>query len=133
MSLTTNVDDVHSVVLTIDGWPTELVMQSGVGNDPVATFGRAYNFPNPMRDNTRFVFESSGGRGWGVIRIFSVAGSVVAQIKFDQSGTGSDIVTWDGRDSRGDELGNGTYLYRIEIEAPGGRIVSEMQRLVMMR
>ena len=118
--------------MTIKDLPTELVMQSGSGSAPVAGIGRVYNFPNPMNDNTRFVFESSATGGAGVIRVYSVAGSSVAQINFDQSGAGRGTVTWDGRDSRGDELGNGTYLYRVEIEAPGGRIVSEMQRLVMM-
>ncbi|MDX2473075.1 MAG: C25 family cysteine peptidase, partial [Candidatus Krumholzibacteria bacterium] len=133
LATATNSDDTHAVVLAIDGLPTELVMQSGAGAAPVAGIGRVYNFPNPMAGNTRFVFESRAPGGAGVIRVFSVAGSSVAQIKFDQTSGGRSTVTWDGRDSRGDELGNGTYLYRVEIEAPGGRIVSEMQRLVMMR
>ena len=133
VSSTTDPDETHAVILTIDGLPTEMVMQSGAAATPVAGIGRVYNFPNPMGDNTRFVFESSASAGAGVIRVFSVAGSTVAQIAFDQSAAGRSTVVWDGRDSRGDELGNGTYLYRIEIAAPGGRVVSDMQRLVMMR
>jgi len=42
-------------------------------------------------------------------------------------------VDWDGRDNAGDEMGNGTYLYRVEIDTADGLVVSDMQRLVMMR
>ncbi len=132
-STTTNPDETHTVVLTIDGLPTELTLQTGKGADSVAGIGRVFNFPNPMRDETRFVFESDAGQGSGVIRVFSVAGRTVANIGFNYGGSGRGTVAWDGRDSRGDELGNGTYLYRIELNATGGAVVSDMQRLVVMR
>jgi len=130
---TTNPDETHKVVLTIDGLATELVMQTGAGKIPVAGIGRVFNYPNPMRDDTRFVFESDAGGGHGVIRVFSVAGRNVARIDFDCGGSGRSTVPWDGRDSRGDELGNGTYLYRVELDTASGPLVSDMQRLVVMR
>jgi len=133
-SPTENPDDEHSVVLLIEGYPTELVLQQGTGSATSQSIGKVYNFPNPMRESTRFVFESGLSAGLeGTIRVFSVAGSPVARIPFRFAGGGSGIVEWDGRDNAGDEMGNGTYLYRVEIESDNGLVVSDMQRLVMMR
>jgi len=125
----TNPDDMHLVVLTIDGLPTELVMQSGAGATSVEGIGQVFNFPNPMHEETRFIFRTEATAGNGVIRVYSVAGSAVAEVKFLAAANGDNTVFWDGRDNRADELGNGTYLYRVEIDAPGGRLVSDMQRL----
>jgi hypothetical protein len=57
----------------------------------------------------------------------------VARIPFQYNGGGSGVVEWDGLDNTGDEMANGTYLYRVEIETREGVVVSDMQRLVMMR
>jgi len=129
----TNPAQNHVVVLTVDDLPTEMVLQTGSGTVPVAGIGRVYNYPNPMGNETRFVFESGAGAGTGLIRVFSVAGRAVAQLPFAYDGSGRGIVTWDGRDRTGAELGNGTYLYRLELANAAGPLVSEMQRLVVMR
>jgi hypothetical protein len=132
-SATQNADDQHILVLAIDGFETELVLQQGTAAEHFATIGKVYNYPNPMTESTRFVFESGLNQGDGTIRVFSVAGRPVAQIPFRFPGGGVGIVDWDGRDQSGDEMANGTYLYRVEIKADSGVIVSDMQRLVMMR
>ncbi len=133
-SPTQNADDEHMVVLTIDGYPTDLVLQEGTGDAIDQAFGVVYNFPNPMREVTRFVFGTRGlASGSGTIRVFSVAGRPVARIPFRFIGGESGIVEWDGRDNVGDEMGNGTYLYRVEIDTSEGVVASDMQRLVMMR
>jgi hypothetical protein len=132
-SPTENPDDEHIVVLTIDGYPTELVLQEGSGTSVSQAIGKVYNFPNPMQESTRFVFESGLAGGSGTIRVFSVAGRPVVRIVFQFTGGGSGVVDWDGRDNAGDEMANGTYLYRVEIDTSEGLVVSDMQRLVMMR
>ena len=48
-------------------------------------------------------------------------------------GGGHEVVSWNGRDREGDELANGTYLYRVELSGPLGNVRSDMQRLVIMR
>ena len=132
-SPTENPDDEHLVVLTIDGYPTDLVLQAGTGGTVGETIGKVYNYPNPMQQSTRFVFESGLAGGSGTIRVFSVAGRPVVRIAFQFAGGGSGVVDWDGRDNAGDEMANGTYLYRVEIDTSEGLVVSDMQRLVMMR
>ena len=85
--------------------------------------GRVYSTsPIRWRDNTRFVFESAAA-GSGVIRVFSVAGRTVAHMTFGFGGGGADRGL--GRPRReGDELANGTYLYRVEIDGPDGRVAA---------
>ena len=132
-SPTENPDDEHTVVLTIDGYPTDLVLQAGTGAEVSATIGKVYNYPNPMQDRTRFVFESGLSGGQGTVRVFSVAGRPVATIPFQFNGGGSGVVEWDGLDNARDEMANGTYLYRVEIDSNAGLVASDMQRLVLMR
>ncbi|MGD9547555.1 MAG: C25 family cysteine peptidase [Candidatus Krumholzibacteriia bacterium] len=111
---------------------TVYVLQEGP-EVQTAGLGRVYNFPNPMADGTRFFLEGAGA-GRGVIRVFSVAGRQVASIPVRPTPSlDNGIVPWDGRDDRGDELANGTYLYRVELQGPEGTLVSDMQRLVVMR
>ncbi len=123
----------RSVVLTIDGHPSTWVLQAGDQPLPEAAITRVYSFPNPMREATRFLFETGAAQGRGTVRVFAVSGRVVARIPFSFGGGGAGVVEWDGRDDEGDALANGTYLYRVEMDAPGGRINSPMQRLVVMR
>ena len=123
----------RSVVLDINGHETTYMLQAVGAQLPLPEISNVINFPNPMVDNTRFIFESGASGGQGLIRVFSVGGRNVAGIKFQFNGGGSGIVQWDGRDSDGDQLGNGTYLYRIEMDTPAGNITSDMQRLVIMR
>jgi hypothetical protein len=122
----------RSVVLTVDGYETVYALQEAGTQLPLSEISNVLNFPNPMRENTRFIFESGASGGDGVVRVYSTSGRHVAQVPF-QYGGGSGLVNWDGRDSDGDELANGTYLYRIEMTTPAGHIVSDMQRLVVMR
>ncbi len=125
---------VHLDVQEPGGEPvrTVYVLQEGP-EVQVAGLGKVYNFPNPMADGTRFFLEGAG-TGTGVIRVFSVAGRQVASIPVRlDSPVANGIVPWDGRDDRGDELANGTYLYRVELQGSDGALVSDVQRLVVMR
>ena len=136
-STATGGDVERSVDLVITdqsgSWKTTYVLQEGTGEAGPVAIGRVLNFPNPMADETRFVIETSTG-GQGRIRVFATSGREVASIPFSLSGgEGSGVVTWNGRDGRGDELANGTYLYRVEMDSPQGRVTSDMQRLVVMR
>jgi len=64
--------------------------------------------------------------------VFAVSGRPVANIPFVFTGGGHGIVDWDGKDDDGDNLANGTYLYRIEMNTQVGLVLSPMQRLVVM-
>ncbi|MBK7671953.1 MAG: hypothetical protein IPJ24_11320 [bacterium] len=121
----------HSVTLGIDGNETVIALQSAPDDGGVIGIGRVLNYPNPMGEDTRFLVET-GVTGTGHISLWSVAGSPVARIGFSADGDDT-VIEWDGRDAHGDELANGTYLYRVEIEGHTGTARSDMQRLVIMR
>lgn len=122
----------HVVALDIDGYETELVLQTAPDAGEEAAIGRVLNYPNPMVESTRFLVET-GMAGQGRISLWSVAGSPVARVAFTAGGGGDVVVDWDGLDAHGDRLANGTYLYRVEIDGPLGAARSDVQRLVIMR
>jgi hypothetical protein len=124
----------RSVDLVIDGYRTTWVLQAGEEVATGTSIGRVYSYPNPLHTDTRFVFEATGTDPCrGVIRIFSLSGRTIRRLPVDYDGSGAGVVAWNGRDADGDEVANGTYLYRVELAAPGGGIASEVQRLVVMR
>jgi len=119
--------------LVIDGSTSYVPLETSEVSTPAAGISQLVNFPNPMREDTRFVFATDARSGRGNVRVWTVSGRQVASVPFTLDGSGQEVVTWNGRDREGDRLANGTYLYRVEIEGGGGRIRSGMQRLVIMR
>ncbi len=86
-----------------------------------------YPYPNPFSSSTRFVFTLTGNEVPDQIKIqiFTVSGKLVREITQDELGTiriGNNVseYAWDGRDEYGDQLANGTYLYRVLIKDSGG-------------
>ncbi len=122
----------RSVVLAISGFETTYVLESDGSLLPDAAITRVLNYPNPMRSETRFIYETSASTGEGKVRVFAVSGRAVANIPFSYTGGHEGIIDWDGQDDDGDNLANGTYLYRLEMSTPSGLLISPMQRLVVM-
>ena len=85
-----------------------------------ATISNVYPYPNPVISKARFVFTVTGQelpRNLK-IQIMSLTGRVVREIFMSELGPlhiGNNITdyAWDGTDSYGDRLANGTYLYRV--------------------
>ncbi len=78
------------------------------------------NYPNPFSSSTRFVFTLTGSEVPEVftIQIMTISGKLVREITKDELGDlhiGRNITSyaWDGKDTYGDKLANGVYLYRI--------------------
>ncbi len=84
-----------------------------------------FNFPNPFSDGTNIVFTFNLSVDAGMIRIYNVSGILVRSLRLYGALLGSSnfqapgTVYWDGRDSAGDRVANGTYLYMINV-ARGG-------------
>jgi hypothetical protein len=75
-------------------------------------------FPNPTSGPARLLFETSDPMTvtWTV---FTVGGRAVWQTSHSFSEAGPQVLAWDGRDSRGDEIANGVYLYVVRGAAVG--------------
>ncbi|MDP4237182.1 MAG: C25 family cysteine peptidase [Bacteroidota bacterium] len=88
----------------------EFVVSSTNGLDHVM------NYPNPFKDKTWFTFILKAGSQADVkVVIYTVAGRKIRTLHLDPSKqrTGLNSVEWDGRDEVGNDVANGTYLYRV--------------------
>jgi flagellar hook assembly protein FlgD len=87
------------------------------------------NYPNPFSTSTRFVFTLTGDEIPDdiQIQIMTISGKVVREINETELGPiqiGRNITefAWDGKDSFGDPLANGVYLYRVKTKIKGQEI-----------
>jgi hypothetical protein len=98
-----------------------------------------YNYPNPFTDETQFTFQINTSSGAEIqVKIFTVSGRLVKTLNFFHGGGSSFFVSpsWDGTDDDGDELANGTYLYKlIARSAENGMFkqVEALSKLVIMK
>lgn len=92
-----------------------------------------YNYPNPMKNQTSFMFNLAGSERPAEckIKIYTVSGRLVKIINTPVN-IGYNQILWDGRDTDGDALANGVYLYKMIIE---GNVKTEtaIQKLVVLR
>ncbi len=92
-----------------------------------------YNFPNPMKDRTAFVFNIAGAETPDemTLGIYTIAGRKIKDIKFSAA-IGYNSIEWDGRDNDGDMVANGTYIYKLIIKG-SGETQSIVQKLAVVR
>jgi len=80
-----------------------------------------YNYPNPFSSNTTFTFQHNLTRPVDVkINIYTIAGRLIRELEEKNINQKFVKVNWDGRDGDGDQLGNGTYLYKLIVRTTDG-------------
>ena len=79
------------------------------GDGELAVF---QNIPNPFVGTTTIAFEMPR-RGRVKVDIVSVDGRIVRNLMDDNLLPGKRSVDWDGRDSSGEKVASGVYLYRV--------------------
>ncbi len=81
-----------------------------------------YNYPNPFRDNTQFTFQQNLAQPIDVkIKIYTIAGRLIKEIEKTNLNERFAVIDWDGRDADGDQLANGTYLYKVIVKSVDGQ------------
>lgn len=92
-----------------------------------------YNYPNPLRDKTAFIFGIEDGAEIydSEIRIYTTAGRLIKKIPVTAQ-AGMNMVEWDGRDEDGDIAANGTYLYKLVSKGDDAGF-NETKKLVILR
>jgi hypothetical protein len=93
-----------------------------------------YNYPNPFSEKTYFTFVLTQLPEDLRIKIFTVAGRLIREIKLTstQLNVGFNRIEWDGRDEDNDNLANGVYLYKL-ITTDAENSFSITQKLVIAR
>ncbi|WP_086594021.1 putative type IX secretion system sortase PorU2 [Hymenobacter crusticola] len=90
-----------------------------------STITNVFPYPNPVTSKAKFVFTLTGSelpRNMK-IQIMTLTGKVVREILMNELGPlhiGNNITeyAWNGTDEFGDQLANGTYLYRVVMDDP---------------
>lgn len=100
---------------------SEATIAFEVSDVPPLSVGHAYLFPNPVHSGGagsggQFVVEARGDSLNALLRIYTVAGKLVRTLKVF-GGLGHVQVPWDGLDDEGAKLANGTYFFRVQVNA----------------
>jgi hypothetical protein len=112
--------------LKIRVWDTynnlsEATTEFSVKANTVLALDNVYNYPNPMKDNTIFVFQHNFDSPLDVtIKIYTVRGAVIKELKSVGITSKYVNINWDGKDNDGDYIANGTYLYKVQIKTQDG-------------
>jgi hypothetical protein len=73
-----------------------------------------FNLPNPFSKSTNFIFQVTNPAE-ARLAVFTVSGIRIWEQRIAAS-EGFNSIYWDGRDSAGDTIANGTYLYVLDVE-----------------
>ena len=96
-----------------------------------------FNAPNPVTDETRFVFDHNQvGNNMKVdIYIYDIMGRWVTTLSETVSGTSARItpICWDGRGAHGENLRNGIYVYRVVATSDDGETATLVSKLVLSK
>jgi len=93
-----------------------------------------YNYPNPFKDATNFTFKLTQIPDEIKIKIFTIAGRLVKELKLNSSQLNYDFnkIYWNGKDEDGDQLANGVYLYKVIMKI-GDKTEAVTQKLAIVR
>jgi len=96
-----------------------------------------YNYPNPFTTLTEFMFEHpfSCNQLDVQIQIYTVSGKLVKSINetINTEGFRVNNILWDGKDTFGDQLAKGVYIYRVVVNDVNGASAEKTEKLVILR
>lgn len=99
------------------------------------TFGISdlYNYPNPVKSETNFMFNLTGSDNPSgfKIKIYTVTGRLIKEINYPAV-IGYNSIYWDTKDNDGEFVANGTYLYKI-VTDDKDFTETEIQKLVILK
>ena len=80
-----------------------------------------YNYPNPMKENTHFMFQHNFDVPVNAeLYIYTVAGRKIQSITRTNLSDKNVSIEWDGKDADGDHIANGTYIYKLIVKTEDG-------------
>jgi len=86
----------------------------------LSEFAPCYVYPNPFRNETKFVVDGAGSEA--KVRIYTVAGDLVRTVEvFSLQSDGSYACAWDGKNEKGKEAAAGIYVFLITNQGRTGR------------
>lgn len=108
-----------------------------VADDAELTLNHVINFPNPFTTSTTFHFDhNKAGMGMDVlIQVITTTGRIVQSFNYSSVAASSHFaeISWDGKDSFGDQLARGVYLYKVTVKTEDGNKAEKTQKLVILK
>ncbi len=77
-------------------------------------------FPSPFSDFTYIYYTLTSQADEARFEVFTVTGRKIFEDRDLTAYAGYNIYRWDGRDSAGDEIANGTYIYKLTVRSASG-------------
>lgn len=91
------------------------------------------NYPNPFNPGTAISFTLPKA-GEVTLTIYSTAGQLIRQVTTGNFAAGEHRVNWDGRNSAGEQVAAGIYLYRLVVhDAAGAVTFTETKRMALLK
>lgn len=81
---------------------------------PVADYQLLGNQPNPLSHTTRLRLQINKSSHASRLVIYDVTGRIIWQRELQTLSAGTHEIMWEGKDSAGRLVANGTYFYRVE-------------------
>ncbi len=138
--LSTLSDGPHRI--TVKVWDvynnsTEATIDFVVVSSAEFAFEHLLNYPNPMRDQTTFTWETNQVNQYQEIeiRIFTITGNLVKTIKetIYSQGYRNTSIHWDGTQDDGRKISSGLYVYQLQLMLPNGTAKQQSSKLVVIR
>lgn len=97
---------------------------------------KVYNYPNPFSESTTFVFEHNqpNKKMNAELQIFSITGKLVysGNIDVQSEGYTSGPIFWDAKNTLGQKIEKGIYLFRFKVRYNNQTIYSESKKLILL-
>lgn len=128
--------------LTMKAWDvynnsSEVTIDFIVISSAEFAFQHLINYPNPMRDQTTFCWETNQVNQTLEIeiRIFTLMGDLVKTIgrTIGSQGYRNVSIQWDGTQDNGRKISSGTYVYQVQVKIPDGTVKQQASKLVVIR
>ncbi len=110
--------NTSEIALKIKAWdsannPAEQEIRLSILTTPKLRLYQVMNYPNPFATNTQFTFEITSS-ATVTIDIYTLGGRRIKSLGTYNFSAGFHTIPWDGRDTYGNRLANGTYIYRLK-------------------
>jgi photosystem II stability/assembly factor-like uncharacterized protein len=123
----TNVGETHLWAVGDSG--IVIIYTSGEPNNQIPEkFNLRQNYPNPFNTETTIRYTVAQKSQQVKLVIYDILGRIAKNLVDEAKPVGTYEVRWDGRTDRGQNVGSGTYLYKITIGE-----FSQTRKMVLLR
>lgn len=129
---------LEETVITVQAWDnannvSQKSIALSLSSAEGLTLTRVFNYPNPFAGRTQFAFEVNR-EAEITIRIFTLSGQIIKEIRPNETFLGYSHVDWDGMDDYDQEIANGAYLYELTAKPlDGGKKITRIGKLAKYR